>query len=154
VSDGAAVLSCGQMVDVVDKKTRSRMMSGIRGRNTQPEHIVRRALHARGYRFRLHDRTLPGCPDLVFPRYRSVIFVHGCFWHRHLCRIFKWPSTNRKFWRDKIEGNASRDLLAIRALRKGGWRVLVVWECSIRHSSSHKVLKAMDRVESWLTAAK
>jgi DNA mismatch endonuclease (patch repair protein) len=142
------------MVDVVDKKTRSRMMSGIRGRDTKPEHVVRRALHSRGYRFRLHDRKLPGSPDLVFPRYRSVIFIHGCFWHGHLCRIFKWPGTNRQFWRDKIEGNASRDIVAIRELRKSGWRVLVIWECTIRTTDTRRLSRVIDRVESWLVAAK
>jgi len=154
VSNGPQCYPATQMVDVVDKKTRSRMMSGIQGRNTQPEQIIRRALHARGHRFILHDRRLPGSPDLVFPLYRSVIFVHGCFWHGHLCRLFKWPGTNQKFWRDKIEGNALRDLAATRSLRKNGWRVLVVWECSLRTGDSDKLLKKIDKIETWLTASR
>lgn len=119
------------MVDVVDKKTRSRMMSGIRGKNTKPEIIVRKALHAAGYRFRLHRKDLPGKPDIVLPKYKTVIFVHGCFWHKHDCRYFKWPKTRPDFWREKIEGNVERDRLAYEKLEEMGWRVKVVWECEL-----------------------
>ena len=93
------------MADVVDRKTRSRMMSGIRGKNTRPELLIRKGLHARGFRFRLHDKRLPGKPDLVLPKYSAVIFVHGCFWHGHDCHLFKWPQSRREFWRKKITRN-------------------------------------------------
>jgi DNA mismatch endonuclease, patch repair protein len=120
------------MVDVVDRATRSRMMSGIRGRNTRPELLVRRQLHALGFRFRLHVRDLPGKPDIVLPRYHAVIFVHGCFWHGHDCRLFKWPGTRPEFWRAKIGRNRSNDEKACDALIAAGWRVGVVWECALR----------------------
>src|SRR5262245_6595907 len=97
------------MADVVSPEVRSRMMSGIRGKNTKPEMVLRRGLHAEGFRFRLHGPALPGRPDLVFPKWSAVIFVHGCFWHRHNCRLFKWPSTKSRFWRAKLTGNVSRD---------------------------------------------
>ncbi len=118
------------MVDVVDPATRSRMMSGIRGKDTIPEMLVRRFLHARGFRYRLHIKTLPGTPDLVLRKYRAVIFVHGCFWHRHPgCPKAAKPKSNIRFWKDKLEGNAARDRKNIAALKKLGWRCLIVWEC-------------------------
>ncbi len=120
------------MTDVLTPEQRRFNMSRIRGRDTGPEMIVRRALHAAGLRFRLHDRKLPGRPDLVFPRFRTVIFVHGCFWHAHGCRFSKLPQTRRVFWRDKIEGNTKRDREALTALLKQRWRVLIVWECVLR----------------------
>lgn len=121
------------MADVVDAATRSRMMSGIQGKNTRPELIVRRALFSAGFRFRLHRRDLPGAPDIVLPGRKVAIFVHGCFWHLHQgCRYAKLPATRPEFWRDKLGRNALRDQLAIEALRSLGWRVLVVWECAAR----------------------
>lgn len=120
------------MTDIVDPATRSRMMSGIRGKNTKPEIIVRQALHKAGFRFRLHRKDLPGNPDIVLPRYRAVIFVHGCFWHGHGCRYFKVPKTRTDFWLDKIMANAKRDRQKEDALRATGWTVLTVWECEIR----------------------
>lgn len=118
------------MPDIVDRATRSRMMSGIRGRDTQPELSVRRYLHSRGFRFRLHDRRLPGRPDLVLSRYRTAVFVHGCFWHRHHgCRLATRPDTNAAFWQEKLEGNAKRDQQREDELRTLGWKVEVVWEC-------------------------
>lgn len=118
------------MVDIVDRATRSRMMSGIRGKNTRPEMLVRSFLHRRGLRFRLHARNLPGRPDLVFPRHRAVVQVHGCFWHQHSsCRFAYMPTSNRMFWRAKLRGNAARDLRNDKALRDLGWRVFTVWEC-------------------------
>lgn len=107
-------------------------MSQIRGRHTKPELILRRGLHARGMRFRLHRKELPGRPDIVFPKYRAVLLVHGCFWHGHGCQMFKWPDTNAKFWQDKIHKNQERDLKNIQVLQEKGWRVLTVWECAIR----------------------
>lgn len=118
------------MVDVVDKATRSRMMSGIRGSNTLPERTVRSFLHAKGFRFRLHSKKLPGRPDLVLKKHGSVVFVHGCFWHRHPgCRFATTPATNKTFWRAKFEANTARDRRNTNALRRLGWRVFVVWEC-------------------------
>lgn len=107
------------------------MMAGIKGKHTLPERLVRSFLHAQGLRFALHGKSLPGRPDVVLPRYRAVIFVHGCFWHRHPgCRFATTPSTNRTFWREKFEGNIARDKRSRRALRLAGWRVFTVWECS------------------------
>ena len=120
------------MVDVVDTATRSRMMAGIRGRNTKPEILVRSLLHRLGFRFRLHVGHLPGKPDIVLSRFRAAIFVHGCFWHGHDCRFFKWPQTRPDFWRKKIRSNRASDLKAREALRATGWRVGIVWECAIR----------------------
>lgn len=120
------------MADVVDSATRSRMMSGIRGRNTKPEILIRSLLHRHGFRFRLHARDLPGKPDIVLPRYHAVIFVHGCFWHGHNCPLFKWPGTRPDFWRDKIGRNRANDHKASEALLASGWRVGIVWECATR----------------------
>lgn len=119
------------LADIVDSKTRSRMMAGIRGKDTKPEMIVRRALHKAGYRFRLHRKDLPGKPDIVLPRYRTAIFVHGCFWHGHDCKHFKWPKTRPDFWREKIEKNVERDRRAIAELERLGWNVKVIWECQV-----------------------
>ena len=118
--------------DVVDAETRSRMMAGIRGKNTKPELVIRRGLHALGFRFRLHDRALPGQPDIVLPRWRAVVFVHGCFWHAHDCSLFRWPGTRQDFWREKIGRNKERDHSVDRALDLAGWRVLKIWECSLK----------------------
>ncbi|MDH5857822.1 MULTISPECIES: very short patch repair endonuclease [Pseudomonadota] len=120
------------MADVVDGATRSRMMSGIRGRNTKPEILIRSLLHRQGFRFRLHVRDMPGKPDIVLPRYRAVLFVHGCFWHGHNCPLFKLPGTRPDFWREKIEQNRNNDSRATDALLVDGWRVGIVWECALR----------------------
>ncbi len=124
------------MVDVVDPESRSRMMAGIRGGNTKPEMLVRRAIFSAGFRFRLHRRDLPGTPDIVLPRWRVAVFVHGCFWHQHTnCRFSKLPATRPEFWRTKLEGNVRRDDRSVAALCAAGWRVLVVWECLTRGAS-------------------
>ncbi|MFA7486784.1 MAG: very short patch repair endonuclease [Lysobacteraceae bacterium] len=120
------------MADIVPPNVRSRMMSGIRGKNTQPEWAVRRALHARGFRYRLHMRELPGHPDIVLSKYRAVIFVHGCFWHGHDCPLFRWPKTRPEFWQTKIGRNRANDSRHQTALRAAGWRVAIVWECALR----------------------
>jgi len=125
------------MVDVVNSATRSRMMSGIRGRNTKPEIMIRSLLHRHGFRFRLHARSLPGKPDIVLPRYHAVVFVHGCFWHGHDCPLFKWPSTRPDFWLEKIGRNRKNDHKAREALVANGWRVGIVWECAIRGSGKN-----------------
>ena len=120
------------MADVVDPATRSRMMSGIRGKNTKPELLIRKALHARGFRYRIHCRDLPGNPDLCLPKYRAVIFVHGCFWHGHACHLFKWPKTRPEFWREKIGRNWEVDAASEQALAAAGWRQAVIWECALK----------------------
>lgn len=124
------------MVDILHPEARSRLMASIRGKDTKPEMIVRRCLHAMGYRYRLHRRDLPGTPDIVFPGRRAVIFVHGCFWHRHPgCRLAAVPSTRRDFWEAKIAANRARDRQATARLRHDGWRVAIVWECQTRKAT-------------------
>jgi DNA mismatch endonuclease, patch repair protein len=124
------------MADIVTKAVRSRMMSGIRGKNTKPELVVRSFLHREGFRFRLHARDLPGRPDLVLPKYRAAIQVRGCYWHQHRgCRLAYMPASNADFWRAKLTGNTERDARNDRALRRLGWRVLTVWECEVRDRS-------------------
>lgn len=121
-------------MDVVDSETRSRMMSGIRGKNTAPEMLVRRFLHARGYRYRLHRKDLPGKPDLVLPRLKVCIFVHGCFWHRHPgCSYATTPKTRPEFWKEKFHRNVMRDLACIHALEGAGWNVFTIWECHLKN---------------------
>ncbi len=137
-------------MDIVNKQTRSRMMSGVKGKNTRLELLVRGGLHKLGYRFRLHDKTLPGKPDLVLPRYRAVVFVNGCFWHHHSCKLFKWPSTRQEFWRQKIEDNEKRDSRNLHLLKIDGWRVLIVWECAIRGRSAEVVNEVVSSIASWL----
>jgi DNA mismatch endonuclease (patch repair protein) len=122
------------MIDIVSSEKRSQMMSGIRGKNTQPELRVRHYLHAQGFRFRIHDRMLPGKPDLVLRKWKTVVFVHGCFWHAHDCRYFKLPKTRAEFWSEKLAGNKVRDEANSRRLEALGWRVLVVYECALRDS--------------------
>ena len=107
-------------------------MAGIRGRNTKPERVIRSILHRRGFRFRLHRRDLPGKPDLVFPKHRAVILIHGCFWHGHGCHLFRWPKTREGFWREKISSNMARDRRQFSALRDAGWRVATIWECALK----------------------
>lgn len=125
-------------------------MSGIRGKDTKPEMVVRRGLHANGYRFRLHDRSLPGAPDLTLAKYSAVLFVHGCFWHGHDCHLFKWPSTRIDFWRQKIEGNRARDAKAIGKLNALGWRVGIVWECAVKGRTALDPAEAILRCSGWL----
>jgi DNA mismatch endonuclease, patch repair protein len=121
------------MSDVVAPAVRSRMMSGIRGKHTKPEILVRKALHAAGYRFRLHRKDLPGAPDVVLPGRKVAIFAHGCFWHMHAgCKNARMPTTRPDFWRQKLQANVDRDRRAVEDLRSMGWRVLIVWECGTR----------------------
>jgi DNA mismatch endonuclease (patch repair protein) len=120
------------MVDAVNPATRSRMMSGIRAKNTRPELFIRKGLHALGFRFRLHRRDIPGKPDIVLPKYRALVVVHGCFWHGHDCRYFKLPATNTEFWDRKIDQNRQRDRRNLTLQLNDGWRCIVVWECAVR----------------------
>lgn len=120
------------MADVVDKATRSRMMSGIQGKNTKPELLARKYLHSSGFRYRLHAKELPGKPDLVFPKYKAVVFVHGCFWHQHpRCKLATMPASNVEFWKQKLGANRERDQRNKRMLKALGWSVLTVWECQL-----------------------
>jgi DNA mismatch endonuclease (patch repair protein) len=137
-------------MDVLTPEQRRFNMSRIRGRDTAPELMIRRALHARGFRYRLNDRTLPGRPDLVFPKYKAVIFVHGCFWHGHNCHLFRWPATRRKFWEGKIIRNQERDCTAARALREKGWRVLIIWECALKGNTRVASVDIVDRCVDFL----
>jgi DNA mismatch endonuclease, patch repair protein len=122
------------MVDVLTPKQRSFNMSRIRGKDTSPEMVVRSLLHSLGYRYRLHVRTLPGCPDIVLPKHHALIFVHGCFWHMHKCRYGRVvPKTNAEFWQKKRLGNVERDRRHIRELRKLDWKVVTVWECQTKN---------------------
>ena len=125
-------------------------MAAIRGADTKPEMLIRRGLHARGFRFRLHDRKLPGRPDLIFPKYRAVLFVHGCFWHSHDCHLFKWPGTREEFWRGKIGTNVARDKASVAALHKAGWRVGVVWECALKGRQRRPAEDVLNAASDWL----
>lgn len=138
------------MADIVEKETRSKMMSRIRGKDTNPEMVIRRGLHRRGLRFRVHDRRLPGRPDLYFPKYRAVIFVNGCFWHRHHCDYFRWPATRPEFWKSKLEGNVSRDAARLQSLQDSGIRTLVIWECAIRGKDKDSIEGLIRQAEKWL----
>lgn len=124
-------------------------MSGIRGKNTKPELMIRKALHARGFRYRLHCK-LPGKPDLCFPKYGAVVFVHGCFWHGHDCHLFKWPSTRPEFWREKIARNRAVDTRAEERLLADGWRVATVWECALKGRERLTLDEVITRCSDWL----
>lgn len=139
------------MADSVDKKTRSRIMANIRGKDTKPELMLRLALFRLGFRYRLHNKHLPGKPDLTLPKHRAVIFVNGCFWHRHNCRRSRLPLSNVKYWASKIARNQKRDEENYRALRSADWRVLVVWECALTKAHLNKTT---GRVASWVSGNK
>ncbi|MBS8275695.1 DNA mismatch endonuclease Vsr [Thalassospira tepidiphila] len=138
------------MTDVVSQAKRSEMMSGIRATDTKPEMMLRKALHARGFRYRLYDKRLPGKPDIVLPKYNAVIFVHGCFWHGHDCHLFKMPQTRTEFWREKIEGNRTRDARNRKLLLDAGWRVADVWECAVKGKLRLVNSEVLVRLVSWI----
>ncbi|WP_288806327.1 very short patch repair endonuclease [uncultured Novosphingobium sp.] len=125
-------------------------MAAIKGSHTKPELAVRKALHAAGLRFRLHAKGLPGKPDLVFPRYKAVLFVNGCFWHQHDCHLFKWPATREDFWREKIGRNIVNDRRAVENLRQDGWRVGIIWECALKGRTRLIPSEAMQLLVSWI----
>jgi DNA mismatch endonuclease (patch repair protein) len=125
-------------------------MSGIRGKDTLPELLVRKALHAVGFRYRLHDRTLPGKPDMVFPKYSAVVFINGCFWHGHDCHLFRMPSTRTEFWQKKITGNVARDQQAVIRLREIGWRVGTVWGCALKGREKLQLNDIVVTLDAWL----
>jgi DNA mismatch endonuclease, patch repair protein len=139
------------LADVVDSGTRSRMMSGIRSKDTKPEWIIRKGLHRRGFRYRLHSKHVYGKPDLVLPKYNAVIFVSGCFWHGHDCYLFKMPATRKEFWEAKIKRNQQRDAEVREKLREDGWRHLTVWECAIRGREKIGEVETLDAIIKWLT---
>jgi len=135
------------MADIVSREKRSEMMSGIRGRDTRPELLVRRALHARGLRFSLHRKELPGKPDIVLRKWRTVVFVHGCFWHRHGCKYSTMPKSNVDFWHTKLSTNVANDTRHRVALEQLGWNVAYVWECELKGKSAQAIAAVIDRVE-------
>src|ERR1035437_3097504 len=138
------------MADVVTLEQRRFNMSRIRGRDTKPELTLRSGLHGRGLRFRLHRKDLPGCPDLVFPCFGAVVFVHGCFWHGHDCPMFKLPTTRAEFWAAKISANRARDGRARVSLAGAGWRTMVLWECALRGPSRLPAEAVLDDIVGWL----
>lgn len=140
------------MADVLTTDQRRHNMSRIRGKDTKPEMLIRRGLHAKGLRYRLHDRTLPGRPDLVFPKYHAVIFVHGCFWHAHCCNLAKLPKTHSDFWKTKLAVNASRDRRVVEAILALGWRVLIIWECALRGRTRLKLDNVLDTTTRFLSS--
>lgn len=137
------------MTDILDKQTRSRMMAGIKGKDTKPELVLRRAVHARGFRYRLHSKNVPGRPDLVFPKHDAIVFVHGCFWHRHeRCRYTTTPTTRPEFWQAKFAANVARDAAIQGHLKETGWRVATVWECSLR--KTEQLAATIEILRAWL----
>ena len=139
------------MPDVLTPEQRRLNMSRVRGKDTKPELILRKGLHAAGFRYRLHARDLPGRPDLVFPRFHAAIMVHGCFWHGHTCPMFRLPETRHDFWSAKIRGNKARDETAIACLTASGWRVLTIWECSVRGKARLALPALIERSAGFLT---
>lgn len=140
-------------MDVHDKKTRSYNMSQIKGKNTKPEEMVRKYLFAQGFRYRKNDKKLPGTPDIVLPKYKTVIFVNGCFWHGHAgCKYFVWPKSNPDFWKRKIETNISRDRKIIELLEERGWNVIVIWECELKKAFASEVLEQLKAriLQNWV----
>ena len=126
------------------------MMAGIRSKNTKPELKIRQALHKAGFRYLLHDKKLPGKPDMVFPRYNAVLFINGCFWHRHDCHLFKWPQTRGEFWKKKISGNVANDHKKLHMLHDSRWRVGIVWECALKGKTRIPEEVAIQKLVGWL----
>lgn len=132
------------MADVHDKATRSYNMSRIKGKDTKPEMLVRKFLHANGYRYRLHVKDMPGKPDIVLPKYKTVIFIHGCFWHGHKdCKYFTIPKTKSDWWDAKITGNIENDIKAEKALKKDGWRIITIWTCDLKPKKAEAQLNKL-----------
>jgi len=131
------------MADTISPEARSRNMAAIRCKDTNPEEIVRKYLFAQGFRYRKNVRTLPGSPDIVLPKYKAVVFVHGCFWHMHDCGRFHWPATNQEFWELKIRRNVERDEANKKQLEYMGWKVLIVWECELKKKDFEKTLNTL-----------
>lgn len=141
------------MADVVSTEVRSRMMAGIRSKDTKPELLIRQRLHRLGFRFRLHGKELPGKPDIILRKYNAVIFVHGCFWHGHRCHLFRMPGSRTDFWRQKILRNAQNDDRANRELRDHGWRIATVWECAIKGRTRLPHNEIISSLSDWLRSS-
>src|SRR5437667_7842950 len=137
-------------MDTVDRQTRSKIMASVGQKNTGTELILRSALHEIGLRYKLHDRSLPGSPDLVFPRFHAVVFVHGCYWHSHGCYKSTVPKSRRAFWTDKFSANQERDERNIRLLRERSWRVMVVWECALLGKNALPPHELTGQLHPWL----
>lgn len=132
------------MADVHTQEQRRFNMQQIKGKNTKPELLVRKYLHAKGYRYKLHDKTLPGKPDIVLPKYKTVIFIHGCFWHGHAnCKYFTIPKTRTEWWTEKINKNSTNDVKAVKLLKKDGWKIITIWECKLKPAKIEKTLPAL-----------
>jgi DNA mismatch endonuclease (patch repair protein) len=142
------------MSDVLTPEQRRLVMSRIRGKDTKPEMLIRRGLHARGLRYRVQKTGIPGKPDMAFPKYRAVVFAHGCFWHGHGCSLFKWPKTRAAFWKNKISRNRKRDRRTLLALKAEGWRVLVVWECALKGKHKRELADVLRSVEEFVCKGK
>lgn len=138
------------MADIKTPEERSRNMAAIRSKNTKPEIIIRKALHALGFRYRLHGKNIPGKPDIVLTKYNAVIFIHGCFWHGHDCYLFKLPKTRTEFWKEKIELNRVRDKKVMYELEQLGWRIAIVWECALKGRDKMDIHQLIGSLAEWL----
>lgn len=140
------------MTDIVPPHVRSRMMAGIKDKNTRPEKIIRKGLFALGFRYRIHEKKLPGKPDVVLPKHSAVIFIHGCFWHGHDCYLFRMPESNSAFWEKKINRNREVDEINIGKLFSLGWRILTIWECSLRGKGKKAPEKLITEIAGWINS--
>lgn len=138
------------MPDIVSKEKRSAMMSSIRGKDTKPELIIRSGLHRRGFRYSLHNRKLPGKPDIKFTKRKAILFINGCFWHFHDCHLFKMPSSRREFWEEKLTKNKHNDKKNVNLLLEKGWRVAIVWECALKGKTRIPLDDILNLCEEWL----
>ena len=148
--DGANKSTAEEATDVLTPEQRRFVMSRIRGKDTKPEVVIRHGLHSRGLRYRLHVAAVPGKPDMVFPKYRTVVFVHGCFWHGHNCSLFQWPKTRAAFWKAKINRNRERDREVLAELKADGWRALVVWECALKGRHKRALPDVLSDAEAFI----
>lgn len=141
------------MTDIVDRATRSLMMARIKSKNTKPELLIRSLLHKKGFRFRIHANKLPGRPDIIFPKFKAIIFINGCFWHGHKnCPLFRLPKTRVEFWENKIHRNQKNDEKNIKTLLNSNWRVAIVWECSIRGKNKDPAY-VINKLTDWITSS-
>jgi DNA mismatch endonuclease (patch repair protein) len=140
------------MTDVHTEAQRRRNMSAVRSKDTHPEMLIRRGLHARGFRYSLHHRKLPGHPDLVLRKYNAVVFIHGCFWHGHDCPLFRWPASRADFWRAKIGRNREVDARSALTLTSGGWRILTIWECALKGPDRRPIEDVLEQAGNWLVS--
>lgn len=138
------------MTDIVTPEKRSQMMADIKGKNTEPELIIRKGLFNNGFRYLLYRKDIPGKPDLVLPRYNAVIFVNGCFWHQHDCHLFKWPKQNKDFWREKLCNNLERDIRNHEQVAQLGWRICTIWECALKGRSTDEIAQLLESLSVWL----